>query len=96
MLESQGPHAPDGAYGYLAGDAMIGGFAVLAYPAVWDNSGIMTFVVNQDGVVYQKDLGEQTEKLAKEIRSFDPDESWKPVPEEDQAPEPESDSVADE
>ncbi len=96
MLEAQGPHASDGAYSYLAGDAMIGGFAVLAFPAAWDNSGIMTFVVNHDGVVYEKDLGEETEKLAKAIRSFDPDSSWKRVPEEDQAPEPESDSVADE
>jgi hypothetical protein len=96
MLEAQGPNAPDGAYGYLAGDHMIGGFAVLAYPATWDNSGIMTFMVNQDGIVYEKDLGEGTEKLAKAIVRFDPDKSWKRVSEEDQAPEPAGDSVADE
>jgi hypothetical protein len=96
ILEAQGPHAPDGAYGYLAGDRMIGGFALVAYPTTWDNSGIMTFLVNQDGVVYQKDLGPETERLAQAIRSFDPDPSWQRVPEEDQAPEPVSDSVASE
>ena len=96
MLEAQGPHAPDGDYGYVVDGKMLGGFAVVAYPATWDNSGIMTFLVNQDGVVYQKDLGPETEKLAQAIRSFDPDDSWKRVPEEDQAPEPPSDSVATE
>jgi len=96
MLEAQGPHAPDGAYGYLVDGKMLGGFAVLAFPATWDNSGIMTFMVNQDGVVYEKDLGDETAKLAPAIRSFDPDKSWKKVPEEDQAPEDPSDSVATE
>ena len=96
MLEAQGPHAKDGAYGYLVDGKMLGGFAVLAYPATWDNSGIMTFMVNQDGVVYEKDLGEETARLAPEIRYFDPDGSWKKVPEEDQAPEDPSDSVATE
>jgi hypothetical protein len=96
MLEAQGPHARDGAYGYVVDGRMLGGFAVLAYPATWDNSGIMSFIVNQDGVVYQKDLGPETEKLAQEIRIFDPDDTWTRVPDEDQAPEPAADSVASE
>jgi hypothetical protein len=96
MLEAQGAHAPGGAYAYVVDGKMLGGFAVVAYPATWDNSGVMTFLVNQDGVVYQKDLGPETEKLARAIQSFDPDDSWKRVPEEDQAPEPDSDSVASE
>ena len=65
-----------------------GGFAVVAYPARYDNSGVMTFIVNQDGVVYQKDLGKESEKLAHAIERFDPDKSWQRVPDEDQAPEP--------
>jgi len=88
ILKAQGPHAPDGAYDYMVGDHMIGGFALLASPATWDNSGVMSFLVNQDGVVYQKDLGPETEKLASEIQSFDPDDSWSRVPEADLAPQP--------
>jgi hypothetical protein len=87
MLEAQGPHARDGAYSYVVQDQMIGGFAVVAYPAVYDNSGVMTFIVNQDGVVHQKDLGPETAKLARAIVRYDPDESWERVPEQDQAPE---------
>jgi DUF2950 family protein len=86
MLEAQGPHARDGAYAYVVHGQMIGGFAVVAYPARYDNSGVMTFVVNQDGEVYQKDLGPETEKLARAIERYDPDQSWQRVPEEDQAP----------
>jgi len=88
ILKAQGPHAPDGAYDYMVGDTMIGGFALLASPATWDNSGVMSFLVNQDGVVYQKDLGPETEKLASAIQSFDPDDSWSRVPEADLAPQP--------
>jgi hypothetical protein len=84
MLEAQGPNARDGAYDYVAKGHMIGGFAVVAYPAIYDNSGVMTFIVNQDGVVYQKDLGADTQKLAGAIERFDPDESWERVPEQDQ------------
>jgi hypothetical protein len=87
MLEAQGPHARDGAYSYVAHGKMIGGFAVVAFPATYDNSGVMTFIVNQDGVVYQKDLGPDTEKLARAIERFDPDESWERVPDQDQEPE---------
>lgn len=87
MLAAQGPHARDGAYSYVAHGQMIGGFAVVAYPATYDNSGVMSFIVNQDGVVYQKDLGSGTAKAARAIESYDPDETWQRVPDEDQAPE---------
>ena len=55
---------------------MIGGFALVAWPAEYGDSGIMTFIVNQQGRVYQKDLGAQTSKLAKRIKAYDPDSSW--------------------
>jgi hypothetical protein len=58
---------------------MIGGFAVVAHPADYANSGIMTFIVNHDDVVYQKDLGENTEELVKAMTLFDPDETWTPA-----------------
>ncbi len=87
ILDAQGPHAPDGAYSYLVGEQMIGGFALLAIPATWDNSGVMSFLVNQDGVVYQKDLGPETAKLAEAIRSFDPDDTWTRVSGDDLAPQ---------
>lgn len=58
---------------------MIGGFAVVAYPAAYGNSGVMTFMVNHDGVVYEKDLGQQTAKIAKTMNSFDLDKTWKKV-----------------
>jgi len=72
----------------MAHGQLIGGFAVVAYPATYDNSGVMTFIVNQDGVVYQKDLGRDTAKAARAIERYDPDDSWQRVPDEDQAPEP--------
>lgn len=77
LLTSQGPNAPDGAYDYMVKDKMIGGFAVLAYPARYAASGVMSFMVSHDGVVYEKDLGRGTNALAAEITSFDPDRSWK-------------------
>lgn len=58
---------------------MIGGFALIARPAEYDNSGVMTFIVNHDGVVYEKDLGPDTEKAAAAIKLFDPDSSWKKI-----------------
>jgi len=57
----------------------IGGFAVVAFPAKYGNSGVMTFLVNHDGTVYQKNLGKNTAKTAKEMKAFDPDSSWKKV-----------------
>ena len=58
---------------------MIGGFALVAYPADYGNSGVMTFIVNHAGTVYQKDLGEDTDVIAKRMTAFDPDETWKKV-----------------
>ncbi len=68
-----------GAYDYLVKGKMIGGFALVAYPAKYGNSGIMTFMVNQDGTVFQKDLGPNTDKIAATINSFSPDQSWTKV-----------------
>jgi hypothetical protein len=76
ILTSQGKNAPGGAYDYLVKGKMIGGFAMVAYPAAYGNSGVMTFIVNQDGVVYQKDLGKDTEKIASSMKKFDPDKTW--------------------
>ena len=58
---------------------MMGGFALVAYPAEYGNSGVMTFVVNQDGRVYQKDLGKETKKVAEAMTLYDPDETWQQV-----------------
>ena len=76
MLAAQGVHANGGAYDYIVNGKMIGGFAVAAYPADYGNSGVMTFMVNHDGVVYQKDLGSDTEQKAKAMKLFDPDQTW--------------------
>ena len=76
ILTAQGPRAQGGAYDYVVKGRMMGGFALVAYPARWGNSGVMTFVVNQDGVVYEKNLGPETTALAANMRRFDPDESW--------------------
>jgi hypothetical protein len=79
ILTSQGEHADGGAYDYIVDGNMIGGFAVVAYPADFGNSGVMTFIVNHKGVVYQKDLGDETEQQAKAMKQFDPNETWKKV-----------------
>lgn len=79
MLKKQGKHAPGGAFDYVVRGKMVGGFAVLAYPAAYGSSGVMTFAVNHDGVVYEKDLGKETAKAARAIQSFDPDKTWKRV-----------------
>ena len=76
MLTGQGPNAPDGAYDYVVRGKMIGGFAMVAYPAQYGSSGITTFIVNHDGVVYQKDLGPDTTAMAQSMTKFDPDETW--------------------
>jgi hypothetical protein len=76
MLTGQGPNAPDGAYDYVVRGKMIGGFAMVAYPAQYGSSGIMTFIVNHDGVVYQKDFGPNTTAVAQSMTKFDPDETW--------------------
>ncbi len=77
ILKSQGEHAPGGAYDYLARGHMIGGFALIAYPAEYGSSGVVTFIVNHEGVVYEKDLGPNTAALARGITKFDPDNTWK-------------------
>jgi hypothetical protein len=79
ILTAQGKSAPDGAYEYLVRGNMIGGFALVAYPAKYGSSGIMTFIVNHDGVVYQKNLGKSTEKTAMAMKLFNPDQTWKKV-----------------
>jgi hypothetical protein len=76
MLGSQGKDAPGGAYSYEVNGRKIGGFAVLAYPAKYGSSGVMSFLVNHDGAVYQKNLGKNTAASAQKIRSFNPDSSW--------------------
>jgi hypothetical protein len=78
VLTAQGAHAPGGARSYLKDGQMTGGFALVAYPAEHGASGLMTFLVGPEGIVYQKDLGEKTAELAKAM-TFDPDESWMPV-----------------
>src|SRR6202000_2383649 len=79
VLKGQGPDAPGGALSYVVNGKMIGGFALIAYPAEYGNSGVMTFMVNHAGTVYQKDLGKRTEGIAKRIYLFDPDQTWKKV-----------------
>jgi hypothetical protein len=76
ILFAQGPDAPGGAYDFVVKGHMIGGFALVAYPATYGVSGIMTFVVSHDGVVYQKDLGPKTSQLANAMRTYNPDRSW--------------------
>jgi hypothetical protein len=77
ILTEQGTHAPGGAYNYVINGNMIGGFALVAWPADYEDSGVMTFIVNQQGKVYQKDLGEKTDELAKNMKAYDPDPTWK-------------------
>jgi hypothetical protein len=77
ILKAQGSHAPGGAMDYVVGGHMIGGFALVAFPAEYGSSGVMTFIVNYEGEVYQKDLGPKTSKIAEKMTQFDPDSSWK-------------------
>jgi hypothetical protein len=76
VLKRQGPDAPGGAKNYVVDGHMTGGFALVAWPASYRASGVMTFIVNQDGVVFQKDLGPKTAELAAAMTSFNPDLSW--------------------
>lgn len=79
ILTRQGKQASGGAFDYVVKKNMVGGFAVVAYPAAYGASGVMTFVVNHEGVVYEKDLGKNTAAVAKAMTSFDPDKTWKKV-----------------
>jgi hypothetical protein len=81
VLTAQGPAAKGGAMSYLVNGEMSGGFGLIAYPAEYDRGGIMTFIVNQDGVVYQKDLGEDTTEIASNLNIYDPDSTWAEVEE---------------
>jgi hypothetical protein len=79
VLRGQGPNAKGGAKSYIVNGRMTGGFGFLAYPAEYRSSGVMTFMVGADGVVYQKDLGPKTADVAKSIRVYNPDASWHPA-----------------
>jgi hypothetical protein len=79
IVKSQGPHAPGGKYSYVINGNMIAGYALIAYPDKWGNSGVMTFIINQQGRVYQKNLGPNTARLAAALTEYDPDPSWKLV-----------------
>ena len=79
ILDAQGPSAPGGAYSYLIGDKMSRGFALIAWPLKYDDTGVMSFMISHDGQVFEKDLGPEGEKLAKAMKRFDPDDSWKLV-----------------
>jgi hypothetical protein len=82
ILTRQGPHAPGGKYGYIINGNMIAGYALVAYPDKWSNSGVMTFIINQQGRVYEKNLGPNTGKMAAAMTEYNPDPSWKLVPTE--------------
>jgi hypothetical protein len=79
ILTAQGPDAPGGAHSYIVKGEMIGGFALIAYPAEYGVSGIKTFMVNHDGVVYEKDLGPTTTLLARQTTRFNPDKTWQAI-----------------
>jgi hypothetical protein len=79
LLTKQGKSAPSGAKDYLADGKMAAGFAFVAYPAEYRSSGVMTFIVCQDGIVYQKDLGKSTETIAKTMKEFNPDPAWQKI-----------------
>jgi hypothetical protein len=98
LLTAQGPDAPGGAYSYLVRKSQIGGFAVVAYPVAYGESGIMTFIVSHDGIVYQRDLGKDTQDESEKIKVFDPDKGWTRVASSDLQPVPgeAADAEADE
>src|SRR5262249_62200016 len=79
ILTAQGPAAPGGARTYLDSDAMTGGFALVAYPVEYRSTGIMTFIVGQDGRVYERDLGPNTDEIARAMRAYDPAPGWRLV-----------------
>lgn len=81
ILTRQGKNAPGGKYNYIINGNMVGGFAFVAFPSNWGRSGVMTFIVNQHGKVYQKNIGPNTTKIAREMKSYNPDKTWTPVQE---------------
>jgi hypothetical protein len=82
ILTRQGKNGPGGAKSYIANGKMTEGFAFVAYPVEYRSSGVMTFIVNQDGAVYQKDLGRKTAVLAKAMKEYDPDSTWQKAEEQ--------------
>ena len=82
ILTRQGENAPGGAKDYIVSGKMVEGFAFVAYPAEYRSSGVMTFIVNEDGAVYQKDLGKETDVLAKAMKEYNPDSSWQKAEEQ--------------
>jgi len=81
ILKGQGKYATGDAYDYVVKGKMILGYALIAYPAQYGNSGIMTFIVNQAGVIFEKDLGKNTVSIAKAVKTFNPDKTWRKVKE---------------
>jgi hypothetical protein len=79
ILTRQGAHAAGGAYNYLINGRLIGGFAMVAYPAEWGQTGVMTFIVNHNGKVFEKDLGKDSAVLGEKMSAFDPGPGWNPV-----------------
>jgi hypothetical protein len=79
ILTRQGSHAPAGKYNYIINGHMLAGFALVAWPEEWGNSGVMTFIVNQTGKVWQKNLGSKTAAIAAAMTAYDPDPDWKPA-----------------
>jgi Protein of unknown function (DUF2950) len=79
ILTRQGPAAPGGAKDYIVDGKLSDGFALVAYPAEYRSSGVMTFLVNQSGVIFQRDLGENTADIAKAMTEYNPDKSWKRI-----------------
>ena len=79
MLDKRGPQAKGGAKSYIAAGRMSEGFGIVAYPAQYRDSGVMTFITDQNGVVYQKDLGTNTDQIAGAMVEFNPDQSWAPI-----------------
>ncbi|MGH8389473.1 MAG: DUF2950 domain-containing protein [Pseudomonas sp.] len=88
ILDGQGPSAPGGAYSYLIGDKMNRGFALIAWPSKYDDTGVMSFMISHDGQVFEKDLGPESEKRAKAMKRFDPDDSWQEVNEDQPQSQP--------
>lgn len=92
VLKGQGKHADGGTYNYVVKGKMILGFGLVAYPAEYGNSGAMTFMVNQEGIIFEKNLGKNTRHIAEKMTSFNPDQSWKKVKRQETAkpkgPEP--------
>src|SRR5690606_14931642 len=86
VLTLEGPSAPGRSLDYIVRGKMIGGFALVAYPAEYGNSGVMTFLVNHRGVVYQKDLGPRTRTIAESMRAFNPDQTWQRASDVTEAP----------